>query len=179
MFTIILALFISSSVFATGTQEYAKVCGTLHCTEKMKQIENNFLQGIKLNLADMPQLYSGACFHLSWEYNPDHEHYGIKYFYKKADDNKTVYSEGVYNFFPPENPYKNFTIADAMKAYPPAYKFSLEDYPTYSAINFAHEYPNIAWQSWLTVNPINQNLNIISAWTPDHWVFCEMQRHTK
>jgi len=85
----------------------AYFCSQVECTDKMLDIQNHFKAGTVNFVNKNISAYSGACYHIDANYDPEHVHYGVMTFEKTADQNFLV--NGYFGFFFETDPYQNWS----------------------------------------------------------------------
>lgn len=83
------------------------------CTDRMKQITENYIQGDAAFAKENVIATSGACFHLSSMYDGEHEHHGA-FLFERIDQD--LMTSGIFSFFAPSDPYADMD-AKAMKEF--------------------------------------------------------------
>jgi hypothetical protein len=148
------------------------------CTEQMKEITKLFAIGN----SDFAQLdvsgYSGVCYHLNFQYDPEMAHHGA-FVFEKNQKGLTVV--GAFSFFAGTDPYAGMSIAD-MKSQlltvmtEPAQMSSLQD-PV--SLNFDSSDTGITY--WFRSLRSTGELIVIGKeahlFTLNR-VFCKMQNHS-
>jgi hypothetical protein len=149
-------------------------CAGAMCSEKMLAIAEEFKAAEGIDLALVPYVSSGECYHLAWNLNPDTVHYG--YVLIDTKDNN-FYMGGNFAFFYASNPYTQLTVADARTAnpnlYEPNHKLLMERF--YSYVNMNEVDPTNPWKYWLKAK--GESLLLIAQWGNSQRVFCKMQKN--
>lgn len=170
-------LLLSATSFATEDQPFSKACNVVTCTEKMKEIEAQFDHSQPLLPQEIPAVYSGECVHLSYYYDAEHIHYGMALFESNPANGKPYFT-GIFGFFNPENPWKDWDIARAQKETASSrFHFQVKDYKTYSLVNTAEKYPNNLMLYWLTQDSTTKDIYIVAAWGIEQRVYCQLKRN--
>src|SRR5947209_6054240 len=85
------------------------ICGPT-CSKEQWAMWDEFKQGIGVDPAKLPAVYSGECYHSGFGYDGKDIHYAVAAF--DSYQGGFVYG-GVFSFFVPSNPYAHLTLEQA------------------------------------------------------------------
>ncbi len=179
--------FASPSASASGAVDLPNPCGDSgqFCSAPQAQIMSKFEKAQGPSDAGLDQqVYIGDCFHKSENYDGNHAHHGVAYFaaaLKGGDDNGVSsfapHFSARFSFFSKTNPFSDWTPEVAKQQFPHHSDLSrrLERFSNYAYIQFDDETPPI-WRYWLRQDPLTGDLYLLSYWSANHFLVCEMQR---
>jgi hypothetical protein len=155
------------------------ICDGGVCSEPMQNIVDGYTQGVAGFANQALTGYSGKCFHLSSQFDPNHAHHG-GFVFAKADGEITI--SGSFNFFYSEDPYQGMT-AEEMKQrfYDNGSKMS-PGKETSTEVQLTHIYDETDIRYSYRSDDSKKNLFVIGT-TSDKGgnvssaVFCKMLRH--
>jgi hypothetical protein len=118
-------------------------------------------------------VYSGACYHLSGDYDNERAHYAVVYLVGDT------YFSARFAFFYDSDPYASMTVADAKDAFPNAQtprnqmlsgeRSAIADYSTKDTL----------WRYWMRSSVDHNTLYLVGMWGPQHDIFCQLGRHAE
>ncbi len=149
-------------------------CAGMSCSEKMLAISSEYQAAEGIDVAQVPYVSSGECYHLAWNLNPNTTHYGYVLIDQKEND---FYMGGLFGFFHASNPYSTITVEEARSKNPKLYdanhKLLMERF--YSYVDMNEQDPTTPWKYWLKAK--GETLYVIAQWGRDQRVFCKMQKN--
>lgn len=150
------------------------------CTEKMSSILNNFLTiGTTPNLE--PAVYSGECYHLSDDYDPNHIHYAVIMISKNDLNQQRPYFATEFVFFAETNLYAEWSLPQAQEQMSTDWKNYGRDIhfvKDSAQITVPYEDGRPAYTYWFRQNPKTQSLYYITFAGGTYMKsFCELSRN--
>lgn len=171
-----LLLLLSVPALAAQDQPFSTACDYYRCVDEIAAIEAAFLKQGPLQPANAPAVYSGECRHLSPDYSQEKAHYGMV-FLEKREGETLLHFNGQFGFFYDENPWKDWDVARARAETAEPFKYPVSSLdPRYTVANVARDYPDVAYQYWLSEDPGKRELYVIGAWGTQRRVYCRLPR---
>lgn len=146
------------------------LCAT-GCPIEMTRITRAFDQAGALRQVSGDEVYSGACYMLSRNYDPATRHYGMVYF---DHLNGNDYKHGLFSFFVAENPFIFWTPEDVRKKIPMKYPEAaiIHHEVDYSWVDYQTEKNQELWQYYYTQN--DEALYVVARWGRYQYLICEL-----
>lgn len=148
-------------------------CGP-YCSVPMRGILEEFQQAGTIDTQNLPVVFSGDCYHLSRQYNPNHAHHGFTLLETKDGQ---FFMGGLFSFFAKENPYSTLTIEEAREKSPrrfdDAHRLTVTPELAYADMN--REHPETPWKYWLKQN--GDNLLLLAQWGIHQQVYCRFPKN--
>ena len=145
-------------------------CDGMGCTPKMQSIADAFVAGTTIEAATLPLLASGECYHLANYYNPETTHHGVVLLDPHEGN---VYMGGLFSFFTPENPYKDWTLekarAQSTNLYADNHKVELTSKFAFSDMNANGSELRLYW-----LKRDATHLYVIGQWSTQQRMYCEL-----
>jgi hypothetical protein len=140
----------------------------------MRGVLEEFQAAGTIETGALPAVFSGDCYHLTREYDPNHAHHGFTLLEEKDGG---FYMGGLFSFFAKENPYANLTVEEAREMSPrrfdDAHHLSVTNELAYADMN--REHPETPWKYWLKQN--GGNLLLLAQWGHYHQVYCRFSKN--
>lgn len=144
---------------------------TSGCPNEMTRITRAFDRAGALRQVLGNEVYSGACYMLSRNYDPATRHYGMVYF---DHLNGNDYKHGLFSFFVAENPFISWAPEDVRKKIPMKYpKAGIVHHEVdYSWVDYQTETNQELWQYYYTQN--EEALYVVARWGRYQYLICEL-----
>jgi hypothetical protein len=169
MFLILLSLLAQLSLAGFP----AEVCNSDVCSSQQQEILAEMLRA-KRNISSFktPSFYSGPCF---WRglYDPTVEHHGGFLIYAKEGE---MYQTGRFSFFADQNPYRDYSIEEAIEAIGLSAKRPVEHHKDYTYHDALPGSDNPVWY-WSRSSSDSQYLYLMAFWGNNHLALCKLERH--
>lgn len=148
-------------------------CGGF-CSEPMRQVVEEFQAARTIDTENLPAVFSGECFHLNRQYNPNHPHHGFTLLDTKDG---RFYMGGIFSFFAKENPYRELSVEEAREKTPRRFddnhRLVLTEEFAYADMN--PDDPTTPWKYWLKQS--GKNLLLIAQWSIHQQVYCRFSQN--
>ena len=148
-----------------------------HCPTEMQKIYQAFIQAENLSPKAEPWVGSGACYHNSSHYNPEHKHYGVMLL--DVLPNGATHMGGSFGFFFKENPYQTWDF-QKVRAEDPRLEQDNHRVLFQNSYGFvdmsATEIIDHRVQYWIREQENRRYL--IGLWGRSHMILCEYFSHT-
>ena len=128
------------------------------CTEWMIKLHDDFLQAH--DLQSRPGAYVGSCYYHANDYSNNHRHYAALLI--DQDQEGQLYFNGAFSFFAPADRYKDWNLQTARDRISNPFKFPLTSYGNHSMADYSPK--EGLWKFWLSQNPENDEIYLISYW---------------
>lgn len=148
-------------------------CGSL-CSEPMRAILEDFQEAGSIATANLPEVFSGECYHMAREYKAGQAHHGFLLIDTKQNQ---FFMGGAFSFFARENPYSSLTIEAAQERTPrrfnDANRLTVTQELAYSDMN--RDDPQMPWKYWIKQN--EATILLLAQWGFQHQVYCRFQKN--
>ncbi|MBO9665430.1 MAG: hypothetical protein J7501_01280 [Bdellovibrio sp.] len=159
--------------------EPTELCDGNPCSEPMLNVIAGYKDGVGGFANDDLTGFSGKCFHLNPQYNPNFAHHGGFVFDKTAGE---LNVSGMFSFFYGEDPYAEMSAEEMKAAFAKAGSTGTPAKVTEDHVEVAHLYDTIDIRYWHRTDASHKNLFVIGRTADTTYgmssaVFCKMIRH--
>jgi len=171
----LLFLLISQAVLASEPNQLCQQ--NPGCTSEMKQILELYKIGNSEFIQADLSAFSGVCYHLDPDYDPQTAHHGAFVFEKVPEGSTAI---GVFSFYAPENPYQNLSATQLKDYLSQSSKPALLEKTT-DSIELNYKYPETQITYWFRSLAGSNQLIVIghqAHLTSHRSLFCRMNRHS-
>ena len=162
-------------IFGLSLQAFAMEAPTNQCYEnscspEQARIWEKFERGGAFSSTAVGKVFSGSCYHKSFDYNGSTEHFGVVY---PHTSERGIHFGGSFGFFYPQNPYADWTPENAENYMKPKRdeKSVLHLESNYAWVDFNPGEPPI-WRYYVRMN--GEKLVVMGFWGVSHTLFCEL-----
>ena len=161
---------VSSAVKPIGLPR--NVCSDDSCSPSQLHIWNRFQKATRLNLALIPSVYSGACYHSSPYFDPYEQHFGGVLLDQQS---RGVLFHGRFSFHIQKHPYIDLSVESARQRFPETYEVTMLDMFAY-----AESSDSLApFRYWFRQEVDTNDLLIVGYFGWNHTIICALDRHIK
>ena len=159
-----------------NTEDPSKFCDNIACSDPMKQVSQKYAEGNSQFALESLSAYSGSCYHIYPNLDPNDAHYGVYAFKNEAG---TFSVNGFFGFFYNDDPYANSSASQVWDDLSQkGYKSSVGAIRTdHAELSFVTAKTNI--QYWYRNSLDMKKLYLIGRWQGEGWgtfMFCDLNQ---